>query len=52
VLDVVDRRQERQGQGKPVPAAKVSWDTKAKKIEIENYNALPVDLVNVTAKTP
>jgi len=21
-------------------------------IEIENYNALPVDLVNVTAKTP
>jgi hypothetical protein len=40
------------GEGKLVPAAKVSWDTKAKKIEIENYNALPVDLVNVTAKTP
>ena len=40
------------GEGKMVPAAKVSWDAKAKKIEIENYNALPVDLVNVTAKTP
>jgi hypothetical protein len=40
------------GEGKLVPAAKVSWDTKTKKIEIENYNALPVDLVNVTAKTP
>jgi len=23
-----------------------------KKIEIDNYNALPVDLINVTAKTP
>jgi len=40
------------GEGKLVPAAKVSWDTKEKKIEIENYNALPVDLVNVTAKKP
>ena len=39
------------GKGKLVPAAKVSWDTKAKKIEIDNYNALPVDLINVTAKT-
>jgi hypothetical protein len=40
------------GEGKLVPAAKVSWDTKAKKIEIDNYNALPVDLINVAAKTP
>lgn len=40
------------GEGKLVPAAKVSWDTKTKKIEIENYNAFPVDLTNVTAKTP
>ena len=40
------------GEGKLVPAAKVSWDTKTKKIEIENYAALPVDLVNVTAKKP
>jgi hypothetical protein len=40
------------GEGKMVPAAKVSWDAKAKKIEVENYNALPVDLINVTAKTP
>ena len=40
------------GEGKLVPAARVSWDTTAKKIEIENYNALPVDLMNVTAKTP
>ena len=40
------------GEGKLVPAARVSWDKEAKKIEIENYNALPVDLLNVTAKTP
>ena len=40
------------GEGKLVPAAKVSWDTKTKKIEIENYDALPVDLTNVTAQTP
>ena len=40
------------GEGKLVPAAKVSWDTKAKKIEIDNYNALPVDLIKVTAKKP
>ena len=40
------------GEGKLVPAAKVSWDTKTKKIEIENYNALPVDLADVTSKTP
>jgi hypothetical protein len=39
------------GEGKLVPATKVSWDTKSKKIEVENYSALPVDLVNVTAKT-
>ena len=35
-----------------VPAAKVVWDTKAKKIEIENYSAQPVDLINVKSKTP
>lgn len=40
------------GEGKLVPAAKVSWDREAKKIEIENYNALPVDLLDVTAKKP
>ena len=40
------------GEGKLVPAAKVSWDRQAKRIEIENYDALPVDLLNVTAKTP
>lgn len=40
------------GEGKLVPAAKVSWDKDAKKIEIENYAALPVDLLNVQAKTP
>jgi len=40
------------GEGKLVPAARVSWDKEGKKIEIENYNALPVDLLNVTAKTP
>jgi len=39
------------GEGKLVPAARVSWDKVSKKIEIENYSALPVDLLNVTAKT-
>jgi len=40
------------GEGKLVPAAKVSWDKESKKIEIENYSALPVDLLQVTAKKP
>ena len=40
------------GDGKMVPAAKVTWDKDAKKLEIENYQALPVDLLRVTAKTP
>lgn len=40
------------GEGKLVPAARVSWDREAKKIEIENYDALPVKLINVFVKTP
>ncbi len=40
------------GEGKMVPAAKITWDVKKKAIEIENFRALPVDLVKVTAKTP
>jgi hypothetical protein len=40
------------GEGKLVPAAKVSWDKQAKKIEIENYNALPVELLQVKAIKP
>jgi hypothetical protein len=40
------------GDGKIVPAAKVTWDKDAKRIEIENYNALPVDLLQVIKKTP
>jgi len=40
------------GEGKMQPAAKISWDAKDKKIELENYNALPIDLVNVTSKGP
>jgi hypothetical protein len=40
------------GEGKMVPAAKISWDTKKQAIEIENYRALPIDLVNCKAKTP
>ena len=40
------------GEGKMVPAAKISWDAKKKAIEIENYRALPVDLINVQAKKP
>jgi hypothetical protein len=40
------------GEGKLVPAAKVTWDKDAKRIEIENYSALPVELLQVTAKKP
>ena len=40
------------GEGKLVPAAKVTWDKDAKRIEIENYNALPVDLLQVKAQKP
>ena len=40
------------GEGKLVPAAKVTWDKESKRIEIENYSALPVDLLQVTAKKP
>lgn len=36
------------GEGKLVPAAKVTWDTREKRIEIENYSSLPVDLLDVT----
>jgi hypothetical protein len=38
------------GEGKLVPAAKITWDNSRKAIEIENYSALPVDLLEVTAK--
>jgi hypothetical protein len=38
------------GEGKLVPAAKITWDKDAKKLEIENYNALPVDLLQVKVK--
>lgn len=41
-----------EGEGKIVPAAKVTWDHEAKRLEIENYNALPIDLTKVTAKAP
>jgi len=40
------------GDGKLVPAARVSWDKNTKKLEIENYNALPVDLLNVKVRKP
>ena len=42
----------RKGDGKLVPMAKVSWNKDQHKLEIENYNALPVDMLNVTAKKP
>jgi hypothetical protein len=40
------------GEGKLVPAAKVKWDRAAHRIEIENYSALPVDLLEVHAVQP
>ncbi|MGZ6989449.1 MAG: hypothetical protein ACXVH0_10860, partial [Thermoanaerobaculia bacterium] len=38
------------GEGKIVEAAKLTWDKNTKKLEIENYNALPVDLLQVKVK--
>ncbi len=32
--------------------AKISWNVKTKTIEIENFSALPIDLINVKSKTP
>lgn len=40
------------GEGKLVPAAKVTWDRDAKRLEIENYSALPVELLSVKAEKP
>ena len=38
------------GEGKIVEAAKLTWDKDAKKLEIENYDPLPVDLLQVKVK--
>ena len=38
------------GEGKLVPAAKVTWDRDKKVLEIENYSALPVELLSVKAE--
>ena len=40
------------GEGKIVPAARVLWDKEKKTIEIENYGALPVDLIQVNTLKP
>lgn len=40
------------GEGKIVPAARVLWDKENKKIEIQNYSALPVDLIQVNSIKP
>ena len=40
------------GDGKLVPMARVSWNKDQKKLEIENYNALPVDLLSVSTEKP
>jgi hypothetical protein len=40
------------GEGKLAAAAKVEFDRKNQQIEIENYGAMPVTLVNVTAEQP
>jgi len=53
-LTVVEIQLDKNGKGvgKMVPAARISWNTKAKSIEIENFSALPIDLINVEAKKP
>ncbi len=40
------------GEGKLAGAAKVSWDSKTHKLEVENYQAMPVDLKNIEAVKP
>jgi len=40
------------GEGKIVPAARVLWDKEQRKIEIENYSALPIDLIQVNTLKP
>lgn len=40
------------GEGKLAAAAKVSWDAKEHKIEVENYQAMPVLLKNVEEVKP
>jgi hypothetical protein len=35
------------GEGKLAPAAKVTWDKETNQVDIENYQAMPVQLKNV-----
>ena len=41
-----------EGEGKLVPAGKITWDNAKKSIEIENWGALPVDLKGVKSVKP
>src|SRR5262252_3013380 len=43
---------EGEGEGKLVPAGKITWDNAKKTIEIENWGALPVDLKGVKSVKP
>jgi len=40
------------GEGKMVPAAKVTWDKETNQIDIEDYQAMPVQLKNVEESKP
>ncbi len=40
------------GEGKLVPAAKITWNRDVHRIEIENYDTLPVDLLDVHPARP
>lgn len=40
------------GEGKMVPAAKVTWDKETNQLDIENYQAMPVQLKNVEESKP
>ena len=40
------------GEGKMVPAARISWNTRTQTIEIQNYANLPVTLTNVSTDKP
>ena len=53
-LTVVELRTDAsgKGEGKLVPKARVTWDRDARAIQIENYDALPVELLSVTSEKP
>ena len=47
LLEIHFPKDGKKGEGKMAPAAKVSFDNKTNQVEIENYQAMPIQLKNV-----